>query len=344
MAKAKPALGRGLSALLDAMGPETAPAEASGAGVRMVPVASIAPNAKQPRGHFDSAALAELTDSVRAKGVLVPLLVRPAPAGAVSRDPGLVGSLRRGPATLTADAMEAMGAGLKPAADRLRAEENAPGVPVRYELVAGERRWRAAQAAGLHEVPVMVRDMTDAELFEAALIENVQRADLNPAEEAAGYRRLMDEFGHRQEDVSRLTGKSRSHVANLLRLLELPEDVLSFMGLNLLSMGHAKVLMTADDPSAAAREVVARKLSVRATEDMVKRQPAWVKRRDADERAPRAARRDADPDLAALEDAMEAATGLAVAVTPGPGKGGEVRVRYSTLEQLDLLVARLTGS
>jgi ParB family chromosome partitioning protein len=295
MAKGKPALGRGLSALLDAMGPESAPE--SSVGARTVAVAAIEPNAKQPRGHFDQEALAELTDSVRAKGVLVPLLVRPM-----------------------------------------------PGQDGRFELVAGERRWRAAQAAGLHEVPVMVRDMSDTELFEAALIENVQRADLNPAEEAAGYRRLMDEFGHRQEDVSRLTGKSRSHVANLLRLLDLPDEVLGFMRLNLLSMGHAKVLMGAENPSAVAREVVARKLSVRATEELIKRPPAWVRRRDAEERAPRSggSRGEVDPDLAALEDAMEAATGLAVTVTPGPGKGGEVRIRYSGLEQLDLVVNRLT--
>lgn len=336
MAKGRPALGRGLSALLDAMGPEAAPAEAP--GVRMVPVASIAPNAKQPRGHFDQEALAELTDSIRAKGVLVPLLVRPAPAGTAAADAGLVGAGRAGPAGVTADEMEKMAPGLAGPIAKLRAAEAAAASagPALYELVAGERRWRAAQAAGLHEVPVVVKEMTDSELFEAALIENVQRHDLNPAEEAAGYRRLMDEFAHRQEDVSRLTGKSRSHVANLLRLLDLPDEVLDFMRRGLVSLGHAKVLMGTANPAELAREVVNRRMSVRALED-------WVKRGQGAPRGPRAARA-VDPDLAALEDAMEAATGLAVSVVPGPGKGGEVRIRYSGLEGLDAIVNRLTAS
>lgn len=203
----------------------------------------------------------------------------------------------------------------------------------RFQIVAGERRWRAAQRARLHEIPAIVRDFTDGETLEVALIENLQRADLNAIEEAQAYGRLVAEYGHSQEELGRLVSKSRSHIANLLRLLDLPESVQARVVAGELSMGHARALVTAADPNGLAEEVVRRGLSVRETEKLAKgaRPPAR-----------RAAPRPLDPDTAALERQLGELLGVGVSVKHGPA-GGSLTLRYSSLDQLDMLCQRLTG-
>ena len=279
-------LGRGLSALLEEMG-SAPPAPASeGKAASLLPIASISPNPNQPRRMFDEVALSELADSIRIKGVLQPILVRP------------VG-------------------------------EN------RYEIVAGERRWRATQMAGLHEIPVVIRSFSDIDGFEAAIIENVQRTDLNPIEEAQGYQRLISDFGHTQEMVASVTGKARSHVANLLRLLDLPEDVQTLVKMGLLSLGHAKAVMQAKDPSALAKEIAAQGLTVRQAEEAARRSQGSTASKSGSP-----ARR--DPELDALESQLSEALGLQVAIE-ARGKRGTVTLRFSDLDQLDSIIARLQG-
>lgn len=280
-------LGRGLSALLEEMGsaPPTAIADQP-RSASVLPIAAISPNPGQPRRLFDEVALGELADSVRIKGVLQPILVRPVGDG-------------------------------------------------RYEIVAGERRWRAAQMAGLHEIPVVIRSFSDVDGFEAAIIENVQRTDLNPIEESQGYQRLIQEFGHTQEMVASVTGKARSHVANLLRLLDLPEDVQTLVKMGLLSLGHAKAVMQAKDPSALAKEIAAQGLTVRQAEEAARRsqgittpKPQSTSRRD--------------PELDALEAQLGEALGLQVSIE-ARGKRGTVTLKFSDLDQLDTIIARLQG-
>ncbi|WP_299139802.1 ParB/RepB/Spo0J family partition protein [uncultured Tateyamaria sp.] len=211
-----------------------------------------------------------------------------------------------------------------------------------YEIVAGERRWRAAQQAQLHTLPVLVRDFTDTEVLEVAIIENIQRADLNPIEEAAGYRQLMDRFGHTQEKMAEALGKSRSHIANLLRLLQLPDAVQSFVLDGSLSAGHARALITADDPAALAKKVIAGGLSVRATEALVKKsvEPAAKNIFSGDK--PVAPVKDAD--TKALESDLSAATGVRVSLTHKPdGEAGQLTLHYDTLDQLDDLCRRLSN-
>lgn len=202
-----------------------------------------------------------------------------------------------------------------------------------YEIIAGERRWRAAQLAGLHEVPVLVRTLTDREALEIALIENIQRADLTPLEEAEGYKRLMDEFSHTQEDLARSVGKSRSHVANMLRLLALPDEVKQMVQDGLLSMGHARALLSAPDPVACAQEVIKRELNVRQTEALVKQLTAepLVLTKPVKEKA---------PDTVALEREVSLALGLKVSLN-GDGKKGTLQIHYRTLDQLDGVLNRI---
>ncbi len=278
------ALGRGLSSLL---GDSVAGAAGERGGVQTVAIAAIIANPRQPRRQFDGEALAELTESIRARGVLQPILIRPVGAG-------------------------------------------------RYEIVAGERRWRASQAAGRHDIPALVRELDDAQAFEIALVENIQRADLDAIEEADGYRRLIDEFGHSQEALARLVGKSRSHVANLLRLLDLPQSVRDHVAAGRLSMGHARALITAADPAALAETVIARGLSVRQTEALARAARKSASARAAGVRPP------IDADLAALERQLSDSLGLKVAIRHAGG-GGSVTVAYSSLDQLDMLCQRLSG-
>ena len=291
MAEKPSRLGRGLAALIGDMTPaETArvtqfPAPS---GPRRVAVELIGPNPNNPRRDFDADQLEELTASIREKGVMAPLLVRPSPS-------------RR-------DA---------------------------YELIAGERRWRAAQRAGLHEVPVVIREVDDREALELAIIENVQRADLSPLEEAQGYEQLLEQFQYTQNDLAQVIGKSRSHVANTLRLLKLPDDVRGMLARGELTAGHARTLITADDPAAMAQEIVSGGLSVREAEALTQNRPAPEK--------PKAARKSKDADTVALEKRLSDALGLAVALDH-KGEGGRLEIRYGTLEQLDALVMRLTRS
>ncbi|TWB36790.1 ParB/RepB/Spo0J family partition protein [Nitrospirillum pindoramense] len=210
-------------------------------------------------------------------------------------------------------------------------EDGGVGGSARYEIIAGERRWRAAQLAGLHEVPVVVRSLTDREALEIALVENIQRQDLTPLEEAEGFQRLMDEFNHTQEDLARAVGKSRSHVANMLRLLALPDAVKALVQDGSLTMGHARALLTAADPLALAREVVKRGLNVRQTEQLVK---------DAANPAARPAPAPKTADTLALEKELAAELGLKVALK-AKGQAGSLTVHYANLDQLDGLLARL---
>ncbi|HEX8644390.1 MAG TPA: ParB/RepB/Spo0J family partition protein [Allosphingosinicella sp.] len=283
-------LGRGLSSLLGEAAQE-APVDGSGGGaqrggIQMVPISSIEPHPEQPRRVFDEAALAELAESIRSRGVIQPIVVRP-----------------HGP---------------------------------RFQIVAGERRWRAAQKARLHEIPAIVRELDDEQTLEVALIENIQRQDLNAIEEAKGYKRLVDDFGHTQEELGRLVHKSRSHVANLLRLLDLPPAVQDLVGSGKLSMGHARALIPAEDPAALAEEVVKRGLSVRETEKLVRGgRPRQLRLGPMEYKG-------ADADVAALERQLGDMLGLNVTIRHA-AKGGSVALAYTTLDQLDMICQRLSG-
>lgn len=283
-------LGRGLSALLGEMEAiETA--QSTGQGIEAIAISSVVANQRQPRRKFDSEKLEELAQSIRAQGVLQPILVRPA-----GRD--------------------------------------------RYEIVAGERRWRAAQAAGLHEIPAVIRELDDATGFELALVENIQRADLNPIEEAEGFQRLIGEFGHSQEALGRLVHKSRSHIANLLRLLDLPSPVRNMVLDERLSMGHARALVTARDPERLAEEVIRLGLSVRQTEALARKEKGGGKASSGLGNGDRSA--NADADIMALERQLSDSLGLKVQIAH-EGAGGRLTVSYSTLDQLDMLCQRLSG-
>jgi ParB family transcriptional regulator, chromosome partitioning protein len=205
-----------------------------------------------------------------------------------------------------------------------------------YQIVAGERRWRAAQRAHLHQVPVIVRDFDDAETLEIALVENIQREDLNAIEEAEAYKRLIDDFGHSQAALARLVHKSRSHVTNLLRLLELPDTVRAMVVSGELDMGHARAIIGAPDAEALARLIAAQGLSVREAEDLARRsKPGGA----AQQKKPP---RERDADIVALERQLGEAIGLAVAIDYN-GKMGTVSVAYRSLDQLDLICQRLSG-
>ena len=209
-----------------------------------------------------------------------------------------------------------------------------------FEIVAGERRWRAAQLAQVHEVPVIIKDFDDGEVIEVAIIENIQRADLNPIEEAAGYEQLMERFGHTQDQVAQALGKSRSHIANLLRLLKLPPEIKANVQNGLLSMGHARALLTADDPISLAKQVIAQGLSVRDTEKRAK-SPPTEKSRAPKEGNPQSK----DADTRALESDLSAQLGLSVAIDHKAGtEGGKLVLSYKSFEQLDDLCRKLTAT
>ena len=278
-------LGRGLSALF---GDEEADyAELDRVkSTKTVPVEMLQPGRFQPRRHFDEQEIQGLVESIRANGILQPILVR-----------------------------------------RL------PESPDRLEIVAGERRWRAAQKASLHEVPIIVKELTDEDTLEISLVENLQRQDLNAIEEAEAYRRLMDEFENTQEDLARALGKSRSHIANTVRLLDLPEKVRDFVSEGKLSAGHARALLGAPDPEALARSIVAKGLNVRQAESLARGEKPGAKKHAAPAK---------DADTKALEAEITNRLGLKVMINHR-GQGGMVMVRYQTLEQLDDLLRRLSN-
>lgn len=205
--------------------------------------------------------------------------------------------------------------------------------PERYEIVAGERRWRAAQAAQLHEVPILIKELDDEGALEVAIVENVQRQDLNSLEEAAGYRRLIDQFSHTQDSLAGVVGKSRSHIANTLRLLTLPDAVRKYLDSGELSAGHARALIGLDHAEALARKVVKAGLNVRQTERLA--------RQDKEGKKPKPAPPAKDPDTVALENSLSDLLGLKVAIDFN-GRGGTLTVRYTSLDQLDELITRLS--
>ncbi|SOC06545.1 ParB/RepB/Spo0J family partition protein [Rhodobacter maris] len=213
-----------------------------------------------------------------------------------------------------------------------------PGRDGHYEIVAGERRWRAAQLAQLHELPVIIRDFTDTEVLEVAIIENIQRADLNPLEEAMGYRQLMERFGHTQEKVAEALSKSRSHIANLLRLLSLPEEIQGYLREGKLTAGHARALITAEDPVGLAREVIARGLSVREVERLVKGEGGPTKPAS---RKPGFAAPEKDADTRVLEGDLSATIGMNVSIEHSGAEGGKLIISYRSLDDLDRLCQAL---
>jgi len=273
-------LGRGLATLF---GETEGGSSADPAPQRRVPIELIRPGAFQPRRRFDESELDALAQSIREKGIIQPLLVRP-----------------------------------------LAGEEAA------FELIAGERRWRAAQRVGMHEVPVLIRPLTDSDALEIALVENLQREDLSALEEAEAYRRLMDEFGRTQAGLAEAVGKSRSHVANTLRLLSLPASVHRRLDDGELSAGHARALLAAPDPAALAAEVVRRGLNVRATERLVQRRSTVP--------FPKPRLRAAD--TVVLERELGTALGLRVSLEPKK-RGGALTLHYASLDQLDRVLRLL---
>jgi len=274
-------LGRGLSALI---GDEVAAVKGEPVAkkdLRSLPVAFLQPGKFQPRMTFDEQPLQELAASIKEKGVLSPILVRP-----IGTD--------------------------------------------RYEIVAGERRWRAAQLAKLHDVPVVVRELPDDQALELAIIENVQRADLNAVEEGAAYEELISKFNRTQEDVAREVGKSRSHVANTIRLLKLPDQVKAWIREGKLTAGHARTLLSEADPVARAKELIEGALTVRQAE-----QRSVHKKKPGGKPAQ-------DPNISDLEASISNRLGLKVQIIHKGDKGGEMRISYKSLEQLDELTRRLT--
>jgi ParB family chromosome partitioning protein len=278
------ALGRGLAALIGDAGNEAAVLERA-RSQRRVPIEFLRANPRNPRKSFADDDLADLTASIREKGIVQPILAR-----------------------RVQDTLDA------------------------YEIIAGERRWRAAQRAGLHEVPVLIHDVSDKEALELAIVENVQRTDLNPLEEALGYQQLIAEFGYSQVALADVIGKSRPHVANTLRLLKLPQSVLDLIRDGRLSAGHARALVNADDPEAAARRVVDEGMNVRETEALTIKPE---RRKRANGKASK------DADTMALEKMLTGLLGLVVNVAHKKSGAGEVRIRYANLEQLDAITRRL---
>ncbi|WP_417692261.1 ParB/RepB/Spo0J family partition protein [Roseibium sp.] len=284
-------LGRGLAALIgDSAMQEPAAAEKIQRDVRRVPIEHLTPNPRNPRKTFTEKDLGDLSESLKAKGIIQPILVR-----------------------------------------------TAAGQKDRFEIIAGERRWRAAQRAGLHEAPIVIRDVTDQEALELAIIENVQRADLNPIEEAMGYDQLTEEFKYSQGELAKVIGKSRSHVANTLRLLKLPNSVKDYLAEGLLTAGHARALITAEDPAALAEIIVERGLTVREAEKLAQDPDALSPKNAAGKTKP-----EKDADTKALEKRLGDTLGLKVSVGHKPGKeSGDLKIKYTSLEQLDELCRKL---
>lgn len=287
-------LGRGLSALmadigLDANDPmtQTPSGGQRQSDLRQIPIESIVANREQPRKFFDPSALQELSESIRQRGIVQPIVVRP-------RD----------------------GA---------------------FEIVAGERRWRAAQMAELVSMPAVVRDLDDQQVLEIAIVENIQREGLNPIEEAAGYRQLIEKFGHTQDKVATALGKSRSHIANLLRLLTLPASIQDLVSDGRLSAGHARTLVNAANPEAVAQEILSKGLSVRQAEELAKRSAGSDRKS-----ATTADIQQKDADTRVLEEDLSANLGMAVIIAHRDTGEGQVTIRYQTLEQLDQLCQLLS--
>ncbi len=300
-------LGRGLSALMSDITPHeeeksSSSAQRNQAGtetpespdlnsrrVQFLSIDKLERNPEQPRRYFDKEKLSELTESIRSKGVLQPILVRP-----------------------------------------LSRENDS-----RFQIVAGERRWQAATAAGLTAMPVLIRDLNDEEVLQIGVIENVQRADLNPIEEAQAYESLITQFYRKQEEVAQAVGKSRSHVTNMLRLLKLPKLAQDMLAKGDITTGHARAIISAPDPSALAEEISDKNLSVREAED-------WVRRIKNSDGKPPKSRHYKDADTQALERKMTDALGLQVDLNH-KGPGGSLKISYKSGDQLEEIIRRLGG-
>ena len=284
-------LGRGLATLLGDAASDVTPARAR--GPRRAPIEFLKPNPRNPRTQFREADLADLTASIREKGIIQPILVR-----------------------------------------------TVAGVENVYEIIAGERRWRAAQAAGLIDVPVVIQEADDKEALELAIIENVQRADLNAIEEAKGYERLAAEFGYSQSEIAKIIGKSRAHVANTLRLLNLPEATRKLLSDGAISAGHGRALLAVDHPDAVARRIIEEGLTVRDIESLGKAPRAPETKSAKSPAAKPAAEKDAD--TRAMEKLLSDALGMKIAIHHH-GEGGEISVCYETLDQFDALCRLLSA-
>ena len=278
----KKGLGRGLSSLMGDT--ETVQTKNSNVGQETkIPIANLKPSPSQPRRLFNKNSINELADSIKAKGLVQPLVVRPSPSDANS-----------------------------------------------YEIIAGERRWRAAQIAQLHEVPVVIRNFNDTEALEIAIIENVQRSDLSPIEEAAGYKRLIENHGHTQEDLSGIVGKSRSHIANIIRLLSLPQSIQDMITEGKISSGHARAIMNSAFPEQLAEKIINENLSVRDAENLAKDKKGIVKKLKLK-----------DPDTIDLENKISEILGLTININHKGKKGGNIRIDYKTLDQLEMITQKL---
>lgn len=282
----KKRLGRGLAALIGDDTTEEAVIQDIRT-LRHMPIELMHASPNNPRKHFGESDLEDLAKSIREKGLLQPIVVRPRPDG-------------------------------------------------EYEIVAGERRWRASQRAGIHEVPVLIRELSDGEALEIALIENIQRSDLNPLEEARAYSLLLEQFNYTQQQLAESVGKSRSHIANTLRLLNLPDSVRTQIETGKLTAGHARTLVATDSPAELADQIIKLGLSVRETESLVRESgnPAQNKRSKPEK----------DADTKTLERELTAATGLKVEIAHEGTAGGTVTISYRSLEQLEDICRRLQSS
>ena len=278
----KKGLGRGLSSLMGDTDTQhsTNPTSSS---ETTISIAKLRPSPLQPRRVFDKNSINELAESIKSKGLVQPILVRP---------------------SNTNDG--------------------------EYEIIAGERRWRAAQVAQLHAIPAVIRNLNDTESLEIAIIENVQRSDLSPIEEAAGYKKLMESYNHTQEQLSEVVGKSRSHIANIIRLLSLPQSIQDMISQGSISSGHARAIMNSAFPEQLAERIINENLSVRATEALVKEKkegPKKVKLKD--------------PDTIDLEKKLTNILGLDVTISHRGKQGGSLKVSYKSLDQLELVTKKL---
>ena len=278
----KKGLGRGLSSLMGDTKEISTQTETSNQETK-ISIANLKPSPSQPRRLFDKNSINELAESIKSKGLVQPILVRPSPTESGT-----------------------------------------------YEIIAGERRWRAAQIAQLHEVPAVVRKLNDTEALEIAIIENVQRSDLSPIEEAAGYKRLIENHSHTQEALAEIVGKSRSHIANIIRLLSLPQSIQDMISEGKISSGHARAIMNSAFPEQLAEKIVSENLSVRAAEDLAKKRKPGVKKVKLK-----------DPDTVDLENNLTAKLGLSVSIDHKGKKGGSIKIEYKSLDQLELVTAKL---
>lgn len=300
----KKRLGRGLAALIGDVAESGAEQPDAGAdrkavADRTVPIEFVRANARNPRRHFNDIELDELAASVREHGIVQPILVRTIAESTLGQDLG----------------------------------------GARYEIIAGERRWRAAQRAGMHEVPIVIREVEDRQALEIAIIENVQRTDLGPIEEATGYQQLIDEYDYSQAELAQVIGKSRSHVANTLRLLKLPDAIRDLLASGELSAGHARTLIGSGDPMGLAARIVREGLSVRQAEALAQRdgQRSGEQSAAPSGRAPETK----SADVQALEKHLADLLGLKVTIADKANGSGELRIRYRTLEQLDGVCRRI---